>query len=225
MSIKNWLPDDKPREKLIKNGASSLSNAELIAILLSTGTSKHSAIDVAKQLLKTYDNNLSTLGRLTIDDFKQIKGIGQAKAVKLLAALELGRRRIAYEQERIQIKSPNDAANLFFPYMNDLPHEEFWAIYLNNANLIISKELITKGTDTSTTINITEIVRNAILKRAKNIIVLHNHPSGLTNPSNEDIQITSKLKKALSFFDINLLDHIIIGTQQKFYSFSNENTL
>jgi len=224
MSIKDWNKDERPREKLIEFGPQVLSLAELLAILIGSGTKQKSALELSKELLNVVDNKLFLLGRMSVDDLKRVKGIGTAKAVILSAALELGRRRLVENMDIQQISSSSDAADLFFPLLSDLPHEEFWSLFLTNANTIISKMRLSRGSDTATIVDVKELVRNALLKKAKSVIVVHNHPSGKVLPGTKDLDITEKIKKALSFFDIKLLDHIIIG-YNKFYSFADEMKL
>ncbi len=224
MSIKNWNKDERPREKLILHGPDVLSDAELLAILISSGTKEKSALEIAKELLDTTGGNIAMLGKMSVDELKNIKGIGPAKAVILAAALELGRRRRLADSDTFQVKNSEDAATLFIPVLSDLSHEEFWVLYLTNANTVIAKERLSRGSDVASVVDVKEVVRNAILKKAKNLIVAHNHPSGNIVPGSHDIAVTAKLKKALSYFDINLLDHIIIG-YNKFYSFADEGKL
>ena len=224
MSIKDWNIVERPREKLIKHGPQVLSAAELLAILIGSGTKEKSALELAKELLKTAGDDIAYLGRLSVDEIRNIKGIGVARAVVISAALELGRRRSLSDNEPVKIRSSKDAAGIFMPLLSDLTHEEFWVLYLSTANTVMYVERVSRGSDVASVIDVKEIVRNAIFKKARNIIVAHNHPSGCVNPGGSDIALTEKLAGALMYFDIKLLDHIIIGNN-KFYSFADEGKL
>lgn len=224
LSIKQWASEDRPREKLLEKGIFSLSDAELIAILISTGTKKASAVDVSKTILADSDNNLNKLGKKTINDLMKIDGIGQAKAISIIAALELGRRRKNVDLKKIKISSSESAFEILQPILGDLPHEEFWVLYLNRANQVIDKEIISRGGTAGTVIDNKIILKLGIEKLAQGIILAHNHPSGNISPSKNDMQITSKIKEAAKLIDINLLDHIIIGNN-KYYSFTDEGVL
>ena len=224
MSIKHWRNDEKPREKLLEKGASVLTNAELLAILIGSGNREKSAIDLASDLLNLTDNRLLLFGRLSVEEMTTVKGIGFAKAVTLTAAMELGRRQCSGDLEKQKINNPEDAAKIFVPLLRDLTHEEFWVAYLMNDNGVISKEMIGKGSETASIVNVREIVRNALLKRTLKVIVAHNHPSGNVNPGEADIKLTKKIKEALNFFDIDLLDHIIVGGNN-YFSFANNNLI
>ena len=226
MSIKKWSSQDRPREKLMEQGSRSLSDAELLAILIGSGNIEKNAVELAREILKSADDDLFALGKYTVDDFTAFKGIGKAKAVTIVAALELGRRRKDNEDDkrRKPIKSSNDVFDVFQPLIGDTPHEEFWVMYLNRSNRIISKQRLSSGGTTGTVVDEKLIIRTALLKYAESIILCHNHPSGNTVPSKEDIQITEKIKNAGSFFSIKLLDHIIIGGN-KFSSFADDGRL
>ena len=224
MSIKQWRNDEKPREKLLEKGASVLTNAELLAILIGSGTREKSAIDLASDLLSLTSDNLLMFGRLSVDEMITVKGIGVAKAVTLSAAMEIGRRQCGSGLEVQKITGPEDAAKLFVPMLRDLTHEEFWVAYLMNDNSVISKEMIGKGSEMASVVNVREIVRNALLKKSLKVIVAHNHPSGNLNPGEADIKLTKKIKEALSFFDIDLLDHIIVGGNN-YFSFADNNLI
>jgi DNA repair protein RadC len=224
MSIKQWQKDEKPREKLLEKGVSSLTDFELLAILIGSGTREKSAIDLAKELLSITENNLFLFGRLSVDEMTMIKGIGKAKSVTLAAAMELGRRQCSGDFEILQVKNSEDAAKIFIPLLRDLTHEEFWAAYLLNNNGVLSKEMIGRGSETASVVNVREIVRNALLKKTVKVIVAHNHPSGNIQPGEADINLTKKLKKALGFFDIDLLDHIIVGGNN-YFSFADNNLI
>ncbi len=220
-SIKSWSMDDRPREKLIEKGPKSLSNAELVAILLGSGTKNESAVDLAKKILNYAQNNLLVLGKLGVDDLMQFKGIGQAKAVTLCSTFELVRRRKAVIEERVKISSAVDVFNELFPFISDLNHEEFWVLFLNRANVIVKKERISSGGITGTVVDQKIILKKALLNLASSIILVHNHPSGNLNPSIQDKKVTQKMKLACELLEINLLDHIIIAGNS-YYSFADE---
>ena len=213
--------DDRPREKLIEKGPKSLSNAELVAILLGSGTKNESAVDLAKKILNYAQNNLLVLGKLGVDDLMQFKGIGQAKAVTLCSTFELVRRRKAVVEERVKISSAVDVFNELFPFISDLNHEEFWVLFLNRANVIVKKERISSGGITGTVVDQKIILKKALLNLASSIILVHNHPSGNLNPSIQDKKVTQKIKLACELLEINLLDHIIIAGNS-YYSFADE---
>ncbi len=224
LSIKQWAAEDRPREKMLLKGISSLSDAELIAILLATGTKNISAVDLAKNILANAENNLHLLGKQTINDLKKVNGIGQAKAITIIAALELGKRRKLVDISRTKVTNSTQVFEVFQPILGDLPHEEFWAAYLNRANEIIDKEKISIGGTTGTVIDVKIILKHGIEKLASSLILVHNHPSGNTQPSNNDKSITAKIKHAGEFMDIAVLDHLIIG-DRKFFSFADEGIL
>ncbi len=227
MSIKKWNEQDRPREKLVEQGARSLTDAELLAILIGSGNTEKNAVELAREILQSADNDLFVLGKYTVDDFSSVfKGIGQAKAVTIVAALELGRRRKENENDkrRKPIKSSQDVFEVFQPLIGDTPHEEFWVMYLNRSNRIIAKQQLSSGGTTGTVVDEKLIIRTALLKYAESIILCHNHPSGNISPSQADIQITEKIKNAGSFFSIKLLDHIIIGGNS-FSSFADDGRL
>lgn len=225
LSIKNWAVEDRPREKLEKRGVENLSDAELLAILIGSGTRNKSALDLAKQLLFSTSNNLLELGKLNLDDLTKFKGIGKTKAIVILASLELGRRRKYSDPlQKQQISSSKDSFKIFQPMLGDLPHEEFWVMLLNRSNRLIENVCISKGGTSGTVIDTKMILNKALSRLASAIIVCHNHPSGNINPSQADIKITEKLKAATSTMDIILLDHIIIA-DTRYYSFSDEGKL
>ncbi|MBN2215190.1 MAG: DNA repair protein RadC [Bacteroidales bacterium] len=224
-SIKNWALEDRPREKLLLQGARALSDAELIAILLRSGTHEMSAVDLGRQLLQRAGNKLNNLGKLTVKDLMKHKGIGAAKAVSIVAALELGKRRKLEENNTGQsIKSSKDVYEIFEPLIADLPHEEFWILLLNRSNRIIGKSKISQGGVAGTVIDTKLIMKTAIENLASSIILCHNHPSGNLNPSGSDIEITSKISTAANCLDVKLLDHVIV-TDHSYYSFLDEGKL
>ncbi len=224
-SIKHWSDDDKPREKLLNKGRSVLSDAELIAILIGSGSRSESAVELSKRILLSVDNNLNELGRLSIKQLMQFKGIGEAKAVTIAAALEIGRRRRGEEAQRIdKINSSKDAFEILQPIMGELEHEEFWILYLNNSNKVLLKAQLSKGGITGTLVDVRLIMKQSLELGAVGIILAHNHPSGTLKPSAADKEITQKIKKASESLDIKVLDHLIV-TQKNYYSFADNQVL
>jgi DNA repair protein RadC len=225
LTIKDWAVEDRPREKMLQKGIGSLSDAELIAILLRSGNTDETAVTVAQRLLTLAQNNLNELGKFSLHQITQIKGIGEAKAITVLAALELGRRRKAVEAlNRERITSSRNVIEVFQPMLADLPHEEFWALLLNKANKVIDKVRVSQGGVAGTVVDVRIIVKAAVEKLASSIIIAHNHPSGNPKPSDKDISITQKLKDAANLFDITILDHLII-TDNECYSFADNGNL
>ncbi|WP_410006052.1 RadC family protein [Aequorivita nionensis] len=224
-SIKNWNEDDRPREKLLLKGRTALSDAELIAILIGSGSRNESAVSLSQRILASADNNLSELGRLSIPELMEFKGIGEAKAISIAAAMELGRRRRTGEAlERKKITSSNSVFEFVQPIIGELPHEEFWILYLNNSNKIIKSAQLSKGGITGTVVDVRLAFKEALQLGAVGIILAHNHPSGTLKPSQADIQLTKKLKTAGDSLDIKVLDHLII-TEKAYFSFADENML
>lgn len=224
-SIKNWSQDDQPREKLLYKGKAALSDAELVAILIGSGNREESAVALCKRILASTDNNLSELGKLTIKQLTAFKGIGEAKAISIIAALELGRRRRGSEAlERKKITSSKSVFELMQPEIGELPHEEFWIIYLNNSNKVIQKNQLSKGGITGTLVDVRLALKIALEVGAVGIILAHNHPSGTLNPSLADRNLTQKLKTAAQSLDIKVLDHLII-TEKAYFSFADESIL
>jgi DNA repair protein RadC len=224
-SIKYWSDDDKPREKLVLKGIESLSDAELIAILIGSGNKKESAVELSKRILSESEQNLNELAKKTINELKKFNGIGEAKAISIVSALELGKRRkISEVIEKKQITGSKDVFEIFGHKLGDLPVEEFWLIMLNRANKIIEMKRISSGGVSGTVIDIKIILKEAIDKTASGIIVCHNHPSGNIKPSRSDIDLTAKLKQASDLLDISLIDHVIVSFFD-FYSFADENLL
>jgi DNA repair protein RadC len=224
-SIKTWAEQDRPREKLLEKGSETLSDSELIAILLASGNAKMSAVELARHILNKYKNKLSLLGRCTADELKQFQGVGDAKAVTLLAALELGRRRKAEKSENIQTISSSYAAyELLAPMMEDRPNEEFWILYLDRANHVIDRLRLSQGGTAATIMDVKIIIKIALEKLAQGIILSHNHPSGSLKPSKADVEVTEKIQKAAELFDIKLLDHLIIANND-YFSFNDANML
>lgn len=224
LKIKAWAFEDRPREKLLAKGISALSNAELVAILLGTGGKNLSAVDLAKHILASVQNNLHELGKQTVNDLKKINGIGEAKAITVIAALELGRRRKNHDLEREKIEGSKSVFNIFQPILGDLPYEEFWVLYLNRSNSVIEKKRISSGGTTGTVIDVKIILKHAIENLAAGLILVHNHPSGNIQPSINDKKITSKIKDAGKLMDVNILDHVIIG-DTSYLSFVDEGLL
>ncbi|WP_298484232.1 DNA repair protein RadC [uncultured Maribacter sp.] len=225
LSIKHWADDDKPREKLYHKGKSVLSDAELIAILIGSGNREESAVELSKRILASVNNNLNELGKLSIKQLTQFKGIGEAKAISIIAALELGKRRGGEQAKSIvKITSSKVCFNLLQPILGELPHEEFWIIYLNNANSILYKSQLSKGGITGTLVDVRLVMRQALEYGAVGLILAHNHPSGTLKPSQADKQITQKLKVAAQALDIKVLDHLII-TEKDYFSFADESIL
>jgi DNA repair protein RadC len=211
-SIKNWAEDERPREKMLLKGAISLSDAELLAILISSGTKEKSALDLAREILGHAHNNLHELGRLGLSELQKTKGIGEARAITIAAALELGRRRqITEGLQRPTITQSGDAAEIVMPLLQDLNHEMFCVLYLNQSNRVLRHEMISSGGLTGTVADIRMILKNALLYNANKLIIAHNHPSGNQQPSAADKELTKKLKEAADWMDIKLLDHVIVA--------------
>lgn len=224
-SIKSWAEEDRPREKLLLKGRAALSDAELMAILLGSGTAKLSAVDVAKLVLASTGNDLNQLAKLSVKELMRHKGIGEAKAITIVAALELGRRRKeTAAAERTTITCSTDIYNLVRPNLQDLPHEEFWVIMLNRANVVMRQEKISSGGVAGTVADPKMIFKHALEQLASSIILVHNHPSGNRQPSAADIALTKKLKEAGKFLDLPVLDHLIY-TDRGYYSFMDEGIL
>ncbi|MBG6063027.1 DNA repair protein RadC [Flavobacterium sp. CG_9.1] len=220
--ITNWSEDDKPREKLMLKGKSVLSDAELIAILIGSGSRNESAVDLSKRILASVDNNLNALGKLSFSQLIQFKGIGEAKAISIIAALELGRRRRS--EDAIELKKITSSKIIFEimqPIIGELPHEEFWIIYMNNSNKVIAKSQLSKGGITGTLVDVRIVFKTALEMGATALILCHNHPSGTLIPSDADKQITRKLKLAGDSLEIKVLDHVIV-TENSYFSFADE---
>ncbi len=225
MKITDWAVEDRPRERLWNKGPSSLSDAELLAILIGSGTRNHSALDLARELLAMAGNSLGDLGKLSAGEIRRIKGMGEAKAVTIAAALELGRRRkMAETSENPQIRSSSDVYNIMCPVMEDLPHEEFWILFLNRANRVTGRMKISQGGVSGTVTDVRIVMKKAIESLASGLVICHNHPSGNNSPSDSDIRITQKIKEAGALMDIQLLDHLIIAGKD-YYSFADNGAL
>ncbi len=224
-SIKQWSENDRPREKLLNKGRNSLSDSELLAILIGSGNRTETAVDLCKRILSENSNKLSEISKLSVEQLQQYKGIGEAKAISIIAALEVGKRRRLEEALNLdKIKSSRDIFELMHPVLGDLPHEEFWILLLNNSNKVIGKHNLSKGGITGTVVDSRLVFKKAIEKGAVSLIMVHNHPSGALYPSNADIQLTKSLKSAGEILQIRILDHIII-TQQSYYSFADEGNV
>ncbi|HMJ47778.1 MAG TPA: DNA repair protein RadC [Ferruginibacter sp.] len=221
-SIKTWLADERPREKLIRNGIHTLSNSELIAILINSGNKKSSALDLAKEILKYGNNNLNDLGKVAFKDLQSIPGIGQAKAITIAAAMELGRRRERTPLlEKTIVRSSKELAEYLVSLLKDYSHEVFAVIFLNRANKIKHFEIISSGGITGTIADPRIILKKAVQEGATSIVLAHNHPSGNLKPSKADEEITQKIKLAAGYFDIQVLDHIIVS-EEGYFSFADE---
>ncbi len=224
-SIKFWAEDDRPREKLLSKSAKALSDAELIAILIGSGTRSESAVDVAKNILASVNNNLPELSKLGVNDLTRFRGVGDVKAISIIAALELGRRRRLSEAlEKRKILCSRDAYEIMQPITADLLREEFWIICLDIRNQIVKKHCVSQGSATGTVVDPKHIFKIAIDNNAHTIILSHNHPSGEIKPSQPDINITRKCVDAGKFLELHVVDHIIV-TQDKYFSFADEGLL
>lgn len=225
ITIKAWAEEDRPREKLVLQGRRALSDAELIAILIGSGSRNETAVELSKRILHSLNNDLDKLGRLSVKDLSKFKGIGEAKAVSIIAALELGRRRRESErQEIIRITSSRDTFELMRPHFEDLGHEEFWVVLMSRAGRVIAKQLISKGGVTGTIADPKIIFKAALENQATSIILAHNHPSGNLKPSQADIGLTHKLCAAGNMLDITVLDHVIV-TNSGFFSFADNGMM
>ena len=226
LTIREWSEDDRPREKMLRKGTSSLSDAELLAILIGSGNRDESAVELARRIMRECDDNINELARLTIADLcKKFKGIGEAKAITIRAALELGKRRKTSDfLERKQISSSKDLFELFEPLLIDLVHEEFWIVFMNGANKVLSTHKLTQGGIQQTIVDVPLLLKMSLERLAQSIAVAHNHPSGQNKPSSEDENITRRIKQGCDAIGIRLLDHIIVA-RGKYYSFADEGKL
>ncbi len=223
--IKFLAEDDRPREKLLSIGRQNLSDAELLAIQIGFGTREETAIQLAQRVLNYYSNDLNQLAKSSVAELKKFKGIGEAKAINIASAFELGRRRNELERaDKPKITSSLDAFKLLNKKLSDLPHEEFWILLLNRANSVVKMECISQGGISGTVVDVRLILKPAIESLASGIILCHNHPSGQLKPSEQDVSLTKKIKESTRMMDINLLDHLIIG-DQKYLSFADEGIL
>lgn len=225
LSIKDWAVEDRPREKLLKKGTRILSDAELLAILIGSGNTSESAVELSRRILSSVNNDLSELSKKDANFLLKFNGIGDAKAVNILAALELGRRRKENQSsDKVIITESGQAAKFFQPMMEDLNHEEFWVLLLNRSNTVIDKFMISQGGLTGTVIDVKIILRIAIEKLSSSIILCHNHPSGNLKPSDSDLKITKKIKEAARIMEISVLDHLIIA-HDEYISFADEGLI
>ncbi len=223
--IKSWAEDDRPREKLVVKGRQALSDAELLAILLSSGNRDETAVQLAQRILREHKNSINELAKLHLNDLKRYKGVGEAKAVTIAAALEMGRRRTDESlEQKTKITSSKTAYDVIKSKLSDLPHEEFWVIFMNRRNSIIKTECISKGGVSGTVVDVRLILRSALENLTSSIILCHNHPSGNLRPSQEDLSLTKKVKEAAKLMDMTLQDHLIIG-EHAYYSFADEGIL
>ncbi len=224
-SIKQWSDDDRPREKLVQKGRTVLSDAELVAILIGSGSKNESAVALSKRILASVGNNLNELGKLSVEQLSRFNGIGEAKAVTIIAALEMGRRRKEQDIKKSgQVNSSREAFEVLLPTLGDLEHEEFWILYLNNANKILLSAQLSKGGLTGTLVDVRLVMKKALELGAVALILAHNHPSGSLRPSKADKEVTQKLKKGASALDIKVLDHLIV-TQKDYFSFADGGLL
>jgi DNA repair protein RadC len=224
INLKSLSEDDRPREKMMQSGRQHLSDAELLAIILGSGNLEETAIQLAQRILREHNNDINAVAKLSLEDLKKFKGVGDAKAVNVIAAFELARRRKDVETKDQKISSSRDAYNVLNEKLADLPHEEFWMVLLNRANKVIKVENVSKGGMAGTVVDVRLIAKSALEQRTSSVILGHNHPSGNLKPSQNDIDITKKIKQALLLFDITLFDHLIIGNEA-YYSFTDEGIL
>ncbi|MDE1206068.1 RadC family protein [Tenacibaculum larymnensis] len=225
ISIKSWALDDRPREKLMSKGKTVLSDAELVAILIGSGNRDESAVALAKRILLSVNNDLNVLAKLSVEELMKFKGIGEAKAISVVTALEFGKRRQFEERATVpKIKSSKDVAKIMQPLIGDLQYEEFWVLYLNNSNKVLAKHQLSKGGFTATLVDVRLLYKRALELSAIGIIVCHNHPSEKLSPSKSDVDITEKIKQAGVTLDIKLLDHLIV-TEKAYFSFADEGIL
>ncbi|AZI22705.1 DNA repair protein RadC [Chryseobacterium taklimakanense] len=225
MSIKFLAEDDRPREKFLLKGKNAVSDAELLAIIMGSGSRNESAVELARRILDSVGNNFHELSKLSLQDLMKFKGVGEAKAISIATALEIGRRRASQEvPERKEIGKSLDAYEIFRPYLSDLNTEEFWAIFLNQKNKVIQTKQLTSGGISSSIVDIRVLYKTALEVFAVGIIVAHNHPSGNLKPSQEDLKITKQISDAGNILNIKLLDHLILS-QTSYFSFADENFL
>lgn len=223
--ITTWNDEDKPREKLLAKGKSNLSDAELLAILIGSGTPKVTAVELCSQILDYVNNDLSQLGKLAVKDLMKFKGIGEAKAISIVAAMELGRRRQAENLSTTnKIKHSSDIYKLFIAQLSDLIYEEFWVLFLNNSNTIIGKEKLSTGGMEGTVVDVRMLFKYALERLASSVVLIHNHPSGSMRASQADIKITKQIKEAGQLLNIKLIDHIIVS-YNGYYSFADNAML
>jgi DNA repair protein RadC len=224
-SVKHWSPEDRPREKLLLKGINSLSDSELLAIVIGSGNKEESVIQLAQRILQSVNNDINLLGKFSVKQLMEFKGIGEAKAIGIVAALELGKRRKAAEVlSREKITCSKDIYHYFYPLLCDLFYEEFWILFLNRANKIIDKLKISQGGVSETVVDTKIIYKESLSRLTSNVVLCHNHPSGNLNPSKQDDWITTKIREGLKMLDINLIDHVIV-CDGKFYSYADEGRI
>ena len=225
LTINQWAAEDRPREKMMLKGAEALSDAELLAILIGSGNTEESAVTLMQRTLACCNNDLNQLGKWEVRDFSRFKGLGPAKSIAIMAALELGKRRKRQEYpERVVVRSSNDIYEIFHPLLCDLTIEEFWVLLLNQASRVIDKVRISRGGIDQTSADVRSILREALLQRATQIALIHNHPSGNPQPSTNDRQLTQLILKGAQTMNIRLIDHVIV-TDGRYYSFTDEGVL
>ena len=224
LSINRWAEEDRPREKMMSKGAQALTNAELLAILIGSGSGDDSAVSLMQKVLASYGDSLDRVGRLSVEELCHFKGIGPAKAITILAACELGRRRAVEQPERRQVRSATQVYDYFYPLMRDLPVEEFHVLLLNQSATVIDSVRIGVGGLTETAVDVRVILREALLKRATALILCHNHPSGNLRPSAHDDRLTRQMQEATKLLNLNLADHVIF-TDSGYYSYADEGRL
>lgn len=225
LTINQWAEEDRPREKMMQKGAEALSDAELLGILIGSGSTDESAVSLMQRVLAACDNNLNLLAKWEVRDFSHFKGMGPAKSITVMAALELGKRRnLQMPVERLSVRSSADIYKLFHPLLCDLPTEEFWVLLLNQAAKVIDKIRLSRGGLDQTTADVRSILREALIKRATQIALVHNHPSGNIQPSNDDVRLTQAVQRAAATMNIRLIDHLVV-TDGKYYSFNDEGRL
>lgn len=225
LTIKDWSESDRPREKMLQNGISKLTNAELIGILIGSGNATESAVELGRRILNAYDNQLNTIEKQSVDQLTKFKGIGTAKAINIITALELGKRlQFSEHKQQQKITCSEDAYKALAYELSGLDYEEFWVLYLDRSNRIIAKTKISQGGVSGTVIDVRLILKTAIEKLASGMILAHNHPSGNLTSSTNDLQITKKIKSAAEVMDMKILDHIIVAGK-KYHSFADEGIL
>jgi DNA repair protein RadC len=226
LSIKDWSPDDRPREKLLAKGANALSDAELLAIIIGSGNAEETSVELSQRIFQAAENNINHLSKFSVSDLvSNFKGIGNAKAISIVAAFELAKRRKAEDTEnRKKILCSKDIYNYFYPMLCDLPYEELWAVFLNNANRIIDRIKISQGGVGQTSVDGKLIYKEALIRLASNVILCHNHPSGNPKPSHLDDETTFRIKKGLRLLEISLLDHLIF-CEENYYSYADEERI
>lgn len=224
-AITAWAEEDRPREKMLLKGKNALSDAELLAILIGSGTVGQSAVELAQRILASVENNLHDLGKRSLAELQRFKGIGEAKAITIAAALELGRRRQMSDlRERPRVGESRDAFNAVAPLLTDLHHEEFWLLLLNKANEVFARERLSTGGSAGTVVDVKLLFKTALDARAAAAIAIHNHPSGNLQPSQADIELTRRLRQAGTLLDLPLLDHLIVS-ERGYFSFADEGIL